>query len=71
MLNRKYELISLASLDFYTEGPAVDQFGNIYFTMLSGENIMQLKPDGELIVWGKSSCPNGQIIIANGEHLGL
>ena len=69
MLNRKYELISLASLDFYTEGPAVDQFGNIYFTMLSGENIMQLKPDGELIVWGKSSCPNGQIIIANGEHL--
>jgi gluconolactonase len=69
MLNRKHELIMLASVDFYTEGPAVDAFGNLYFTMLSGENIMQLKPDGKLKVWGKSACPNGQIIIGNGEHL--
>jgi len=59
----------MAAVDFYTEGPAVDQYGNIYFTMLSGENIMQLKADGEMLVWGKSSCPNGQIILANGEHL--
>lgn len=62
-------MIRLAAVDFYTEGPAVDQYGNLYFTMLSGENIMQLKPNGQLTVWGKSSCPNGQIILANGEHL--
>ena len=68
MLKRKQELIRLASLDFYTEGPAVDQCGNLYFTMLSGENIMQLNIDGELNIWGKSSCPNGQIILTNGEH---
>lgn len=37
--------------------------------MLSGENIMQLKPDGQLTVWGNSACPNGQIILANAEHL--
>ncbi len=69
MLKREHELTRLASLDFYTEGPAVDQFGNLYFTMLSGENIMQLKPDGQLTLWGQSACPNGQIILANGEHL--
>ena len=62
-------MITIAAVDFYTEGPAVDQAGNIYFTMLSGENIMQLNADGEMHVWGKSSCPNGQIILANGEHL--
>ncbi|MFM2231661.1 MAG: hypothetical protein RJB31_362 [Bacteroidota bacterium] len=58
----------MAAVDFYTEGPAVDQSGNLYFTMLSGESIMQLKPDGQLNVWGKSACPNGQIILTNGEH---
>jgi gluconolactonase len=69
MLKRKHELISLAAVDFYTEGPTVDFYGNLYFTMLSGENIMQLKTNGQLNVWGKSACPNGQIIIPNGEHL--
>jgi len=69
MLNRKRELIRLAAVDFYTEGPAEDQSGNLYFTMLSGENIMQLTPDGQLTVWGKSACPNGQIILPTGEHL--
>jgi len=68
MMNRKHTLITIAAVDFYTEGPAVDQSGNLYFTMLSGENIMQLNTDGQLNVWGKSACPNGQIILANGEH---
>lgn len=68
-MKKKHEMITMAAVDFYTEGPATDQYGNIYFTMLSGENIMQLKADGEMLVWGKSSCPNGQIILANGDHL--
>ncbi len=69
MLKKKHEMITMAAVDFYTEGPAVDHYGNIYFTMLSGENIMQLNADGEMFLWAKSSCPNGQIILANGEHL--
>jgi gluconolactonase len=69
MLKKKHEMITMAAVDFYTEGPAVDHYGNIYFTMLSGENIMQVNADGEMLLWAKSSCPNGQIILANGEHL--
>lgn len=62
-------LVRLASLDFYTEGPAVDANGHIYFTTLSGGGIMRLGPDGGLSEWARVDCPNGQIILPDGDHL--
>lgn len=63
----KYDQI--ASLDFYTEGPAVDPHGNIYFTTLKGGNIYKFDLKGNLKEWAVSPCPNGQIVLPNGDHL--
>lgn len=54
---------------FYTEGPVIDGCGNFYFTTLSGGEIMKVKKNGEMVTWAKSICPNGQIILNNGDHL--
>jgi gluconolactonase len=62
-------LVRLASLDHYTEGPAFDASGNIYFTTLTGGGIMRLTPDGLLSEWARTDCPNGQIILPDGDHL--
>ena len=53
---------------FYTEGPVLSREGNLYFTMLSGGQIMQLDAQGNLTEWAQSTCPNGQYILENGEH---
>jgi gluconolactonase len=63
------EVISLTDCDYYTEGPAVDRDGNIYFTTLSGGKIMKVDKDGISSIWAESTCPNGQRILSNGDHL--
>ncbi|NDC77151.1 MAG: SMP-30/gluconolactonase/LRE family protein [Chitinophagia bacterium] len=62
-------LVRLASLDYYTEGPALDASGNIYFTTLTCGGIMRLTPGGLLSEWARTNCPNGQIILPDGDHL--
>jgi sugar lactone lactonase YvrE len=62
-------LLRLASLDHYTEGPAVDAAGDVYFTTLTGGAILKLTPDGRLSEWARADCPNGQLITPDGEHL--
>lgn len=60
---------ALAASDFYTEGPAIDREGNVYFTTLTGGKIMKVDRQGICSVWAETSCPNGQRILANGDHL--
>lgn len=64
MLSRVEKLLDLP---YYTEGPAVDPDGNLFFTTLSGKKIMMLQP-GVLRIWALGTCPNGQVILPNGEH---
>lgn len=63
------KVVSLTDCDYYTEGPAVDQDGNIYFTTLTGGKIMKIDRKGTSSIWAESSCPNGQRILSNGDHL--
>jgi len=56
-------------LPFYSEGPAVDSRGQLYCTNLSGGQILKVNSDGNVEEWARSACPNGQIILANDEHL--
>jgi len=53
---------------FYTEGPAVDPAGNLFVTNLQGGQILLVGPQGETREWARSSCPNGQLITADGVH---
>ncbi len=62
-------IYELAKLDFYTEGPAVDMYGNVYATTLSGGEIVKIDLQGRVSTWGRSGCPNGQIILPDGDHL--
>lgn len=59
----------LAELPFYTEGPAMDRGQNLYFTTLSGGVIYKMDKLGRLSVWAETTCPNGQYILENDEHL--
>ena len=59
----------LADLPFYTEGPAVDAANNFYCTTLKGGTIVKIDSNGTLSEWAKATCPNGQIILPNGDHL--
>ena len=55
--------------NFYTEGPAIDKEGNIYYTTLSGSKIMKISTEGVVSVWAETACPNGQKILVDGDHL--
>ena len=55
-------------LDYYTEGPVMDENGSLFFTDLVGGRIWQYQ-DKELKVWAKGNQPNGQAILATGDHL--
>lgn len=68
-MKKNIDLVQLARLDFYTEGPAKDHANNLYFTTLTGGAIMQLDNTGILSEWARTDCPNGQIILSNGQHL--
>jgi gluconolactonase len=59
----------IAHLLYYTEGPAIDSEGNIYCTTLTGGSILKIQPGGTLTEWGKTACPNGQVILSGGDHL--
>jgi gluconolactonase len=65
----EYTITSLLQLPFYTEGPAVDAAGNFYFTTLSGGTINRLRQDGAHETWAVAACPNGQLILPDGEHV--
>lgn len=60
---------TVTNLDFYTEGPGLDGFGNLFFTTLTGGVIMKMDPSGEISEWSRLQCPNGQRILDNGDHL--
>lgn len=62
-------LTQLASVEAYAEGPALDTDGNIYFTILTAGCVMKLDRKGEVTTWAKSSYPNGQIVLSDGDHL--
>lgn len=59
----------LAGLPFYTEGPAIDEDGNVYVTTISGRTIVKIDAGGNLSEWAKGGYPNGQIILPGGDHL--
>lgn len=65
----RIRLEKVASLPFYTEGPAIDSVGNIYCTTLSGGSILKIDAENKITEWGYSDCPNGQTILPNGDHL--
>ena len=67
MNSNKFEV--LVKLPWYTEGPVVDNVGNIFFTTLKGKLILKIDIRGKLSEWTKAECPNGQIIDPDGDHL--
>lgn len=67
--HRKDQIKILADTDYYTEGPAIDAEGNIYYTTLTGGRIMKIAPDGSSSVWAETPRPNGHRILLNGDHL--
>ena len=58
----------LFDLDFYTEGPALDVDGNLYFSTLTGQAIMKLDVDGGVTEWARIQCPNGHRITQYNLH---
>jgi gluconolactonase len=64
-----YTVEEIASLPFYTEGPAADAEGNIFFTNLSGGSILKMGSGNKITEWASCDYPNGQIILQNGDHL--
>lgn len=58
----------LLDLDFYTEGPALDVEGNLFFSTLTGQEIKKLSVDGSLTQWARIQCPNGHRITENNHH---
>jgi len=58
----------MLELDFYTEGPVFGNDGFLYYTNLAGEGIYRYQ-DGKPKLWAKGKRPNGQAIMANGDHL--
>lgn len=63
------ERVNTIPLDFYTEGPAIDADGNVYCTTLTGGMILKIDTDKTVSTWSRSHCPNGQVILPNGDHL--
>lgn len=69
MAVNNYKLTTVATLDFYTEGPVLDAQGNLYFTDLKGGTIYQYTRERRVVKWAHSPCPNGQYILPNGDHV--
>jgi gluconolactonase len=67
--NSTGRIIKIADFPFYTEGPAVDREGNLYCTTLAGGSILKVGSSGKIVEWAQSLCPNGQIILQDGDHL--
>ncbi|EPR69416.1 SMP-30/gluconolactonase/LRE family protein [Cyclobacterium qasimii] len=58
----------MLELEYYTEGPVLGNDGFLYYTNLAGEGIYRYQ-DEKPKLWAKGKRPNGQAIIANGDHL--
>ena len=67
--HRNVRLEKIASLSFYTEGPAMDSKGNVYCTTLAGGTILKINTGNKISEWAHSDCPNGQTILPNDDHL--
>ena len=53
----------IAATVAFTEGPAVDRKGNVYFSDLLNQRIYQLRPDGLLVIYREhSNGANGLLI---------
>jgi gluconolactonase len=61
--------IDICPQSHYTEGPVIDHWGNVYFTTLTGGIIFRLNPENQFAPWAQSPCPNGQIVLPNGQHV--
>jgi len=68
-LNRNSITEKIADLPFYTEGPVADGTGNFFCTTLTGGSILKINARSEISEWAKSACPNGQVILPDGDHL--
>ena len=68
-LNRHSVAETLADFSFYTEGRVADGMGNFFCTTLTGGSILKINSHNEISEWAKSVCPNGQIILPEGDHL--
>ncbi len=62
-------LQKLIDLPYYTEGPAIDSNGDIFFTTLTGKLVYRLDQNNVLSEWASCVCPNGQVILPDGDHL--
>lgn len=56
-------------VEYYTEGPALENNGDVYCTTLTGGKILKVDKEGIMKPWGHTECPNGQVILSNGDHL--
>lgn len=68
-MNLQSITVKLLDLPFYTEGPCVDDVGNLFFTTLSGGQLMRTRPGEVPVRWAEAGCPNGQVITSEGIHL--
>ncbi len=64
----EYRSVKLLDLEYYTEGPVADGEGNLFFTTLTGRKILQWLPGNNSRIWAEGDCPNGQVMMGNGEH---
>lgn len=60
---------NLSDYPFYTEGPVMDAEGNLFFTDLVGGSVQKVSNDKKKAVWATMDCPNGQVILSNGDHI--
>src|SRR6185295_3291709 len=59
--------VEVATTVAFTEGPAVDRDGNVYFTDVVNERIMKLGADGVLSIYREhSNVANGLLIDSQG-----
>lgn len=63
-----YQVQKLTGLDYYSEGPVQGLANDWYVTTLSGGKVLRIGQDGKTSVWTEGDCPNGQVILDNGEH---
>lgn len=68
-MNLQSTTVKLLDLPFYTEGPCVDEAGNLFFTTLSGGQLLRVRRGEAPVTWAEARCPNGQLITVGGIHL--
>ena len=68
-MNLQSTTVKLLDLPFYTEGPCVDEAGNLLFTTLSGGQLLRVRRGEAPVTWAEARCPNGQLITVGGIHL--